>query len=158
MDPVRKDFGGSLTCGSGCVRIRRLVVLLRFRRGAARQHLASVGVRSTTHLVTTCAIAAVFGFGGSALGLVVFHGELRGPQGMQGPPGAAGPAGPPGPARSGIESLVGGYIIGHDGPAPNCPPGTANAVDLNAVTSGTLDFFTANPRYDIATLCRIVAP
>lgn len=112
-------------------------------------------------LVTTGVLAAVCGFAGSALGLVVLHDEFQGergqvgPVGPQGETGRSGPAGPSGPVGLGVESLNGGLIV-RDG--FTCPPG-ARGLSFDEVVTGVGFGGISDPilRYQIETapLCRI---
>ncbi len=56
-------------------------------------------------IVITCVLALVFGFGGAAVAVTAFHGQLQGPQGATGLTGAPGPQGEAG--RDGVDGRPG---------------------------------------------------
>jgi hypothetical protein len=73
-------------------------------------------------IVLTCVLALVFGFAGAAGAVVVFQGQMKGPQGPTGLTGAPGPAGDAG--QDGID--------GKDGkPGPRGKPGKAGKAAAN---------------------------
>jgi hypothetical protein len=80
-------------------------------------------------IVLTCALALVFGFGGAAGAVTVFHESLQGPQGETGLTGAPGPQGPAG--QDGADG-----VDGAQGPAGK-PGKAAKKVDPQPVDLGS---------------------
>ena len=117
---------------------------------------------NVARLLVACSLASLCGFGGATASFFIFGDSFAGPTGETGPAGPTGPQGEPGtqgPAGkdgTGIEGLVGGYIVGESFVLDPCPPGTERFAGFSSdeVVTSVLDLGDTVST-DTLPLCRI---